>query len=416
MNSFTFLRRNLVDARGFRVAPGRRAALARGVSPRRKVALLVETSNTYGRELLHGVRAWAREHRAWSVRWSEHGRGAGLPPWLVEWAGDGIIARVDNARIAAALRRTRVPVVDVSASLAQPVFPRVVTDSAAVTRLAWAHLYERGLRHFAYCGDARFRWSRQRGEFFSAQVRAAGGRVASFVEPVRRDGRAGVEAEFAALVAWLRGLPKPVGVLACYDVRGQQVLEACQEAALAVPEEVAVIGVHNDDLLCDLCDPPLSSVMPDARRAGFEAAELLERMMAGEPVPVATRLIDPVGVAARQSTDVVAVADASVAAAVRYIREHADQGIDVSDVLRAVPMSRTLLERRFKQLLGHTPHAHIQRVRLERVKALLATTELAVGAIAERLGFEHAEYLSVAFRRATGLTPGAYRRRHRAGG
>lgn len=397
------------------MAPGRREALAGAVTPRRKVALLVETSNTYGRELLHGVRAWARERRAWSVRLSEHGRGAALPPWLLEWKGDGIIARVNSPGIAAALRRARVPVVDVSAALARPVFPRVVTDSAAVTRLAFEHLHERGLRHFGYCGDARFRWSRQRGDLFSAQVRAAGGRVARFAEPARRSGRAGVEAEFAALVAWLRGLPKPAGVLACYDVRGQQVIEACQEAGLAVPEEVAVIGVHNDDLVCDLCDPPLSSVIPDARRAGYEAAELLERMMNGEAVPVATHLIEPVGVAARQSTDVVAVADARVAAAVRFIRERAETGIDVSDVLRAVPMSRTLLERRFKQLLGHTPHEHIQRVRLERVKAMLASTDLPVGAVAERVGFEHAEYLSVAFRRATGLTPREYRQRHRAG-
>lgn len=385
------------------------------VTPRRKVALLVETSNTYGRELLHGVRAWARERRAWSVRLSEHGRGAALPPWLPEWAGDGIIARVNSGEIAAELRRMRVPVVDVSAALARPVFPRVVTDSGAVTRLALTHLQERGLRHFGYCGDARFRWSRQRGDSFSAQVRAAGGRLARFVEPPRRNGRAGVEAEFVALITWLRGLPKPAGVLACYDVRGQQVIEACQEAGLAVPEDVAVIGVHNDDLVCDLCDPPLSSVMPDARRAGYEAAELLERMMQGEKVPVATRLIEPVGVAARQSTDVVAVSDARVAAAVRFIRERAGDGIDVSDVLRAVPMSRTLLERRFKQLLGHTPHEHIQRVRLEQVKTLLATTELAVAAIAERTGFEHAEYLSVAFRRATGMTPREYRSRHRAG-
>jgi len=385
------------------------------MSSRRKVALLVETSNTYGRELLHGVRAWTREQRTWSVRLSEHGRGAGLPAWLRTWEGNGMIARVDSAAIATALRRIRVPVVDVSASRAQPVFPRVVTDSAAVTRLALEHLRERGLRRFGYCGDARFRWAKQRGNFFAAQVREAGGTVSRFVAPPRRDGRPDLEAELVALVAWLRSLPKPVGVLACYDVRGQQVLEACQEAGLAVPEDVAVIGVHNDDLVCDLCDPPLSSVMPDARRAGYEAAQLLERMMAGESVPVTTRLIEPVGVAARQSTDVVAVADARVAAAVRFIRERAETGIDVGDVLRAVPMSRTLLERRFKQLLGHTPHEHIQRVRLERVKALLATTALGIAAIAERVGFEHAEYLSVAFRRATGLTPREFRQRHRTG-
>lgn len=382
---------------------------------RRRVALLVETSNAYGRELLHGVRAWGREQHAWSMRLSEHGRGAGVPPWLEGWRGDGIVARVDDGRIAAALRRTGVPVVDVSAALATPVFPRVVTDSEAATRLAAEHLQARGFRHFGYCGDARFRWSAQRGTFFGRQVRSLGGTISHFEQSASGAGQAGGEAEFTAMVAWLRALPKPAGVLACYDVRGQQVLEACHEAGLAVPDEVAVIGVHNDELLCDLCDPPLSSVIPDARRAGYEAAALLDRLMSGAKVPVATRLIEPVGVAERQSTDVVAVADPRVSSAVRFIRERAVTGIDVSDVLRAVPMSRTLLERKFKQLLGHTPHEHIQRVRLERAKALLATTKLPVAAVAERVGIEHAEYLSVAFRRATGMSPREYRVRHRAG-
>jgi LacI family transcriptional regulator len=240
-----------------------------------------------------------------------------------------------------------------------------------------------------------------------------GGTMAAFPESETEAGGTTGERELAAMAAWLRALPKPVGVLACYDVRGQQVLEACHEAGLPVPDDVAVIGVHNDELLCDLCDPPLTSVIPDARRAGYEAAALLERMMEGERVPVATRTIEPLGVAARQSTDVVAVADARVAAAVRFIRERATTGIDVSDVLRAVPMSRTLLERKFKQLLGYSPHEQIQRVRLERAKALLATTELPVAAVAERVGIEHPEYLSVAFRRATGLSPREYRTRHR---
>jgi LacI family transcriptional regulator len=203
-------------------------------------------------------------------------------------------------------------------------------------------------------------------------------------------------------------------VLACYDVRGQQVLEACKLAGLAVPADVGVIGVHNDELLCELCDPPLTSVIPNARRAGYEAAALLARMMAGKQVASTTRLVTPLGVAARQSTDVVAVNDAPVAAAALYIRQHAMTGIGVEDVLQAVPMSRTLLERRFRRTLGHSPGAHILKVRIAHVKTLLATTGLSVSAIADRSGFEHAEYLSVAFRRETGWTPTGYRAAHYA--
>ena len=381
---------------------------------RRKVALVIETSNAYARDLLHGVRSWVREHGAWAMRLTEHGRGADVPGWLQDWRGDGIIARVENEAIAAALKATKLPVVDVSAALPQPRFPRVITDSRAVTQLAAAHLIERGFKHFGYCGEPRFLWAHQRAGYFKDHLRQAGFECSVFT-PANRSNRAGrMEKEVLAIARWLRGLPKPVGILACYDIVGQQVLEACQFAGLAVPDAVAVLGVHNDELLCDLCDPPLTSVIPNARRAGYVAAGLLSEMMNRRRVPVEDHLVEPIGVAARQSTDVVAVRDEKVAAAIRFIREHAQANIVVGDVLRALPMSRTLLERKFKESLGCTPHEHIQNTRMERVKTFLATTTLPIAAIADRMGFEHVEYLSVAFRRATGLSPRDYRTRHRS--
>lgn len=379
---------------------------------RRKVALLVETSNTYARDLLHGMRAWMREHEAWTIRFSEQGRGADSPAWLRDWDGDGIIARVENAAIAAALHSTGLPVIDVSAALPELRFPRVSTDSEAVTRFAVEHLTERGLRHFGYCGDARFLWSQRRAEFFAAQLRSRGHACSIFEGRAGRT-RATVEAEVRAIAAWLGALPKPAGVLACYDIRGQQVLEACQLAGLSVPDDVAVMGVHNDELLCDLCDPPLTSVIPNARRAGYVAASLLARLMSGKRVALETHVVEPLGVAARQSTDLVAVDDPKVSAAVRFIREQTPRPITVRDVLRAVPMARTLLERKFRRYLGCTVHERIERSRLEFVKTLLLETDLSVGAIAERAGFEHPEYMSVAFRRWSGLPPRAFRARHR---
>jgi LacI family transcriptional regulator len=376
---------------------------------RRKIALLIESSNTYAREVLHGIRSWMRENERWSIRLSEHGRGADVPAWLRDWPGDGIIARVENDTIAAALRATGLPVVDVSAALRRVPFPRVVTDSDAVTRLAAEHLLERGFKHFGYCGQPGFLWSTQRAKYFAAHLRRAGHTCDAFNPPPNSSGSARPETEVRAIARWLEQIPKPAGVLACYDVRGQQVLEACQLAGLAVPEDVAVIGVHNDELLCDLCDPPLSSVIPNSRRTGHQAAALLARMIAGEHVPPEVHYVTPIGVAARQSTDVVAVADPKLSAAVRFIRERAQSNLTVGEVLRAVPMSRTVFERKFQQLLGQTPHAYMQRLRLAHVKTLLATTDLPIGTIAERCGFEHTEYLSVAFRRETGFSPRDYR-------
>ncbi|HZQ48375.1 MAG TPA: substrate-binding domain-containing protein, partial [Verrucomicrobiae bacterium] len=211
------------------------------------------------------------------------------------------------------------------------------------------------------------------------------------------------------IAAWLRKLPKPVAVMACYDIRGQQVLDACRNAGLAVPDEVAVIGVDNDALLCDLSSPPLSSVIPNTQRTGYEAAALLDQMMSGRQVAPQAHFISPLGVATRQSTDTLAIEDQNIARSVRYIREHACEQINIEDVLKVVPLSRRLFESRFKKLLGHTPHEEIIRVRMNRVKEMLTETELPLADIAERTGFEHVEYLSAAFKKREGLPPNRYR-------
>jgi LacI family transcriptional regulator len=377
------------------------------VRGRLKVALLIETSNAYARGLLDGVVAHMRENRAWSIYLAEHGRGDKPPRWLAGWKGDGIIARIENASIARALLNVKLPVVDVSAARLIPSLPWVETDDAAFARLAADHLLERGFKHFGYCGDDRFNWSKWRSEHFAKFVQAAG-RKCSIYSPGRHK-PADAQREVEDIAEWVSRLPKPVGVMACYDLRGQQVLDACRQRGIAVPDEVAVIGVDNDELLCNLSDPPLTSIIPNTHRTGYEAAALLDRLMAGRKVRSRTHLVPPLGVATRQSTDVLAIEDRHVVQAVRFIRERACDGINVSDVLKAVPQSRRLLEARFKKLIGRTPHEEILRVQLNRARELLASTDLSLEAIAERTGFVHSEYLSVAFKREIGTPPSRYR-------
>ena len=384
------------------------------MKPAYKVALLIETSNRYGRDLLYGVRDWICRGEKWAVRLTERDRLAPLPSWLLDWNGDGILARVDSQEIAAGLKRTGLPVVDVSAERFNSEFPRVSIDNPAVARLAYEHLVAKGLRQFAYIGDPRFIWSRQRGEDFAARVRA-GGSVCSLYSPAKhKTPPPGSDAEAAQIAAWLKRLPKPVGIFACYDGRAQQVLEACQVIEAQVPDQVSVIGVDNDEIVCELCTPPLSSVLPNARLTGYEAAEMLSRMMRGEKLASQTRYVEPIRVVERQSTDAVAVADPKIAAAVRFIHEHACEGINVSNILRAVPMSRTLFEQRFKRLLGHTPHQHILNKKIERARSLLIESELPITLVAELAGFDSASYLSTVFRRECGVSPYAYRAAHRA--
>jgi LacI family transcriptional regulator len=219
------------------------------------------------------------------------------------------------------------------------------------------------------------------------------------------------------LSAWIRRLPRPVGIMACYDIKGQEILDVCRGLNIAVPEEVAVIGVDNDRLICELSMPPLSSVIPNTHRTGYLAAELLDQLMRGRKVRTTTHLIGSLGIQTRRSTDVLAVEDPDIAAALRFIREYACEGIQVEDVLREVPLSRRVLESRFAKSLGRTPHEEIDRVKIDRVKRLLAETALPLKAIAQRAGFSCEDYLSVAFKRTEGIAPSSFRNRcHRAAG
>jgi LacI family transcriptional regulator len=367
-----------------------------------RVALLVETSNAYARGLLAGVAAYVQAHRPWSVYLPEAGRGetAGLRGWR----GDGLIVRAEDRRAARAALACGCPVVDVSAAGMLPDVPAVHSDVRAEATAAFEHLWERGFRHLGFCGVTDYPWVAWQREQFQSLAERAGATLAERVRPLRpRDDR--------GWAAWLRQLPKPVGLFACYDLLGQQVLDACRSAGLRIPDDVAVVGVDDDAVRCSLSDPPLSSVAPDAKRAGYLAAELLDQMMAGQRVPPGMRLVPPVGVVARRSTDSLAVPDPDVAAALRFIREHCCEPISVSSVLDQVPLGRRTLEARFVKLVGRTPHAEILRCRVERAKALLVDTDLPIKAVAARVGVGTPEYLSVLFRRVAGTTPSAWRGR-----
>lgn len=377
-----------------------------------KVALLIESSNAYARGIMHGIAAFMRERQPWGIYLSESNRGEPLLDWLTRWKVDGIIARIENEAIARVVRRLRTPTVDVSAARLVPSLPWVETDDASIAKIAAEHLLERGFKHFGYCGDNRFNWSIWRQKRFEELIRIAGHSCSAYCSPARRS--VNEENEIGNIAKWVAGLPKPSGIMACYDYRGRQVLNACRRLDIAVPDEVAVIGVDNDDLLCDLADPPMSSVIPNPYRTGYAAAALLARLLAGERVKAEAHLIAPLGVTTRQSTDVLAIDDRNIAAAVRFIREHAYEGIRVKDILKAVPQSRRLFEYRFKKLIGRTPHAEIMRVQLNHAKLLLAESDMSLEQIAERVGFSHAEYLSTAFHREEGLPPGRYRVLNRA--
>jgi LacI family transcriptional regulator len=236
--------------------------------------------------------------------------------------------------------------------------------------------------------------------------------------PAMNEGRAAAnwDQQQRELVHWIAKLPKPMGILACHDERGVDLLNACREFQIAVPDDIAVIGVDNDEVMCELADPPLTSVDSNAEQIGYRAAELLEQLMERKITLPGRTLIEPGGVVLRRSTDVLAVDDREVATAMRFIREHACDGINVDDVLQHTRLSRSTLERRFTRLFGRSPSDEVARLRMERVKQLLEQTNHPLSRIADLSGIEHPEHLGRLFRRTVGKTPGEYRRAMRAAG
>lgn len=380
----------------------------------RHVALLIESSGSYGRGILQGIARYNREHEGWSTYYRPSGPERPFPDWIAQWKGDGMIVRIENKAMADLVKKTGVPVVNLRGTVKGLSFPFLAVDNEQVAKIAATHLQERGLRSFGFCGrPAGMNPSLdERREFFEKIIKEAGFECDVY-DAVDPDQHAGWEAEQAKMVKWIKSLPKPVGVMACNDERGLQVLDACRRCGAAVPDEVGVIGVDNDLPMCELAIPPLTSVDVNAEGIGYEAAALLDRMMAGKKPPAKPTMLPPRGVITRRSTDLIASEDEEVSRAVRFIREHACNRLQVSDVLTHMGMSRASLQQRMKQIVGRTIHQEIQRVRLNRAKDLLAMSNLTIKQVARESGFASVQYMTRVFRGATNETPARYRN-HRA--
>jgi LacI family transcriptional regulator len=380
--------------------------MSRPSTPR--VALLVDTSTTWGRRLIEGVLARTRRHRPWQVWLRPHGQEELIHP-PPGWAGEGVIARVSSLALARQLTGLGVPVVNVSAiELPGVTFPRVTTDQRLAARLAVQHFLDRGFRHFGYCGLPRLAYVSRHCKAFVESLEGHGYRCSAYLKGPGKKAGSGDRADQEDLGQWLRRLPRPVGVLT-WTLRSLDVLDACHEAGLHVPEDVAILSGAEDELLCEASSPPLSGVAGHAERIGHEAAALLDRLMQGGRPPRQPVLLPPTHVVCRQSTDTLAIDDADLVAAIRFIRAQASRPIQVKDVLRAVPVSRRALERRFRDTLGRTPACEIRHVHLERARQLLAETDMPIPEVAAASGFGSGEYLAVAFKAQTGLSPLRYR-------
>lgn len=379
------------------------------------MAVLIETSTAYGRGLLRGISRFAHAQPHWSLYLKPSGKDGALRN-LKDWNVDGVLVRVHDRRLADRVLSSSLPVVDLGYAIPH-MFPwKISNDQEQVGRLAAEHLLDRAMRNFAFCGWGPAHptaeiWEMARLRSFRRTIRQRGHEVAIYEWPERAKDRAWLPAQ-KHLAAWLKSLPKPVGLMAANDERALEILDAARDAAVNVPDEVAVIGVDNDEVLCQAAAPSLTSVALNLERIGYEGAAMLDRLIAGGAGPKKRVRVPPVGVVARASTDVVAVADDLVVAAVRFIERNIHKPLCVADVLKEVNVSRKTLEVRFTSAMQRTPYAEILRRRMLRVKDLLTQTDWTTRKIAAESGFLHVENLHNVFRRETGQTPGEFRAQH----
>lgn len=375
----------------------------------KRVAVLVDTSTTWGRGIIAGIHQYSRRHGNWHLFVEARGLddSAPLPRG---WQGDGIIARIATPEVADQLRRRRIPVINVSGiRLPGSGFPCVCNDGEAAARMAVEYFSARGFRHFAYLSLRGLEYVARQCEAYQEAVAGVGGDCSvrgvkahsGFISP---DWNLQVE----ELGKWLASLPKPVAVLSWGG--GREVIQACLRVGLRVPQEVAVLSSSDDTLLSEISPVHLSGVRNACEKIGHEAAAMLDQAMNGIPAGRKEIKIAPEGVVTRQSTDTLAIADQALVSALGFMRANLSRKLRMEEVARAAGLSRSVLERRFSEILGTSPAAYLADARLDRVRRLLAETDMPVAEIAEQAGYGAPEYMTAMFQRKFSITPLRYRK------
>ncbi len=378
----------------------------------KKVALLVETSREFGRQLIIGVARYSRIHGPWTF-YKESIDFKSTIPSLARWKPDGLIIR--DSLITEELHKLKIPtIVALHCSSPQGHMPVIRTDSISIAEIASHHLIEKGLKNFAFCGFKNYNWSIERGKYFCKFNEEAGYGTRVYTPPdnvMENDW----EYEQQYLSEWVVSLPKPVGIFACNDDRGQHILEVCKQSNLKVPEEVAVIGVDNDPLICDISDPPMTSIALSIEAAGYEAAKLMDQMIDGKRISDKQILVTPSYLVQRQSSDILAVNDADVARAIQFIIKNAKNKILVEDVVKTTGISKSTLERKFRRTIHRSIYNEIQNVRIDLISKLLLETDMSISQITSLFDFTDVEHISRYFKREKGVGLREFRKYHKPG-
>ncbi len=375
----------------------------------KRVVLLVETSREFGRQLIIGVARYSRFHGPWSFYKEQIGLKS-IIPHLTSWKPDGIIMR--DSLIKNELIELRIPTILVQHDSSCPKnLPVVKTDSPSIAKMASEHFIERGFKNFAFCGFDNYEWSNNREHYFCRYNAEAGFETHVYCSPKNYQ-IIDWENEQRHVCDWLKTVPKPVGLLACNDDRGQHILEVCKRTGIRVPEDVAVIGVDNDPMICEIGDPPMTSIALNVESAGYEAAKLLDQLINNQKIEGQQIPVSPTHIVQRQSTDLLAVNDSEVASAIRFIKENAKNKILINDIVKRTRISRRALEQRFRKTIHRSIYDEIRQIRVERISKLLIETDLPISDITSFFNFTDVEHISRYFKREKGIGLREFRKLH----
>jgi LacI family transcriptional regulator len=380
----------------------------------RRIALIYDARHAYDLQVMAGVASYMHECADFKVYFERDALKDQRLPDFQSWGGNGIIANFDDPLVAKVVKQSKLPAVGFGSGYGwrEPATPYFFTNNGMIASMAADHFVDCGFRHFAFCGFAKNPingWSGERERAFVNCLKKQG-----FPCDIYGDQNETIRPWTSlqhSLARWLVSLRKPVAVLAANDSRGSHILEACHAFGLCVPEEVSVIGVNNDELLCQLSSPALTSIEQGTKRMGYEAAALLGRLMSGKKSVQKCFVIDPVRIVTRRSTGILAIEDHTVAEAMTFIQEHALDGIKVPNVVNALGVSRSWLDARFTKAVGYTPRTAIRKIQLERTRQLISATSLPLKQIAVNAGFRSVQHMTTLFGKTFHQSPAEYRKR-----
>lgn len=381
-----------------------------------KIILLSDFAEDYGKNLLRGIARYSKDHGPWTFcRMPGYYRDTigidGILAWAKEWKADGIIGQFYNNEEVWKFTKANIPVIAQDFKERFKEIPNITGAYRETGRMAADYFLRKGFKNFAFYGFRNIVWSRERAEGFKERVKEAGHDVNHYE---RTDSRAVDLWHYkpSALNRWLKSLPKPVALLSCDDNLGNHITEASRLIKIKIPDEIAVLGVDNDEMLCELSDPPLSSIGLDTEKCGYDAARLMHHMIENRGGSYDDIVVRPTQVNSRVSTDIFASADKYIVDALRYIHENLDKNLKVDQVLKEVPMSRRSLEKRFVMTTGYPVYEYIYNKRIERFTQKLLETDMTIFEIALDLGLSDSKNIARQFKQIKGLTPVAYRKKY----